>query len=105
MKPDSPATRQAHPEQTRAATLATFRKGNYALVLASTEGDPDNPFNGGYDLVVATAIVQFGFTPESADELALKIENVGPQEVLSNVALEDAALVKRIWKSSVYRPA
>jgi len=74
-------------------------------VLASTEGDPDNPFNGGYDLVVATAIVQFGFTPESADELALKIENVGPQEVLSNVALEDAALVKRIWKSSVYRPA
>ncbi len=74
-------------------------------MLASTEGDPDNPFNGGYDLVVATAIVQFGFTPESADELALKIENVGPQEVLSNVALEDAALVKRIWKSSVYRPA
>jgi hypothetical protein len=90
------ATHVSEAEMDRFTTKqhAEWPEGNYALELAATEGDPNTPFAGGHEFVVGKAIT-FGFTPNAAEELALKIENVGPQDLISNVSLETAILVKQ----------
>lgn len=74
--------------------LAEYPDGSYILTLASVEGDPDMPFTGGDDFIAGTAICEFGLAPDAADELALKIANVGPQEVIANISLDLAVSFK-----------
>ena len=78
--------------------LSGLGVGSYSVML--TEVRPKNPRQGSGDsLFVAEAcMVMLGYKKWEAYELPTKIEHIGPQEIVSGIALDGAVMLKNLFE-------